>query len=101
MEFQSNLLKIMLHMKTWSFYELLAAAIQECLWRCSAGMLVEMVMFNKDFRAATGQKPTDQSNNASSSVQKGHVIGTIQDRKEYRTHLRLNRATIEANRMTE
>lgn len=60
-----------------------------------------MLILNKGFGVATGQLPTDQSNNASSSVQKELEVGTIQDRNEYRTHLRLNHATTEAKRMTE
>lgn len=70
-------------------------------WRCNAGMFVEMLGFNEGFGVATGQIPTDQSNNASSSVQKELEVGTIQNRNEYRTHLRRNHATIEAKRMFE
>lgn len=62
---------------------------------------MEMFIFKKGFRAATEQNPTDKSNNDSSSMQKGHVVGTIKDRSEYRTPLRVNHANIEANRMTE
>jgi hypothetical protein len=39
-----------------------------------------MLIFEKGFRAATGQNPTDRSNNDSASVQKGHAVGTTKDR---------------------
>ena len=84
-----------------AFLQVVSCCNAGMLWRCNAGMLVEMLIFNKGFGGATGQLPTDQSNNASSSVQKELEVGTIQDRNEYRTHLRLNHATTEAKRMTE
>lgn len=63
-------------------------------------MLVAMLIFKKGFRAATGQNPTDKFNNDSSSVQKGHAVGTLMDRKEHTTHPRVNHANIEENKMT-